>query len=128
MNPNLPLNRRHFLRSSAALIALPALESLGFRRFAAAAERTAPPKRFIFLNFGWGVTQETWFPDLNQPGTNYTLPPALVPLERHKADFTVIQGLANKYSMDGHSGSTFWLTGANPFGAAGCGEVPPRRN
>jgi hypothetical protein len=73
MNPNLPLNRRHFLRSSAALIALPALESLCFRRFAAAAERKASPKRFIFLNFGWGVTQETWFPDLNQPGTDYTI-------------------------------------------------------
>jgi hypothetical protein len=119
MNPNLPLNRRHFLRSSAALIALPALESLGFRRFAAAAERKASPKRFIFLNFGWGVTQETWFPDLNQPGTDYALPPALVPLARHKSDFTVVQGLANKYSMDGHSGSTFWLTGANRYAEPG---------
>ena len=119
MKNNLQLNRRHFLRSSAALIALPALESLGFRRFAAAAQKSEAPKRFIFLNFGWGVTQETWFPDLQQPGVNYTLPPALVPLERHKADFSVIQGLANKYSMDGHSGSTFWLTGANRYAEPG---------
>ncbi|MEK0447362.1 MAG: hypothetical protein RLZZ399_2683 [Verrucomicrobiota bacterium] len=119
MNAQQPLSRRHFLRSSAALIALPALESLGFRRFAAAAQPQLPPKRFIFLNFGWGVTQETWFPDLQQPGANYTLPPALLPLERHKADFSVIQGLTNKYSMDGHSGSTFWLTGANRYAEPG---------
>ncbi|MDB4718220.1 twin-arginine translocation signal domain-containing protein, partial [Verrucomicrobia bacterium] len=30
-------NRRHFLRGTGALIALPALESIGFRRFALAA-------------------------------------------------------------------------------------------
>lgn len=119
MNSHFPTNRRHFLRSSTALIALPALESLGFRRFASAAPAATPPKRFIFLNFGWGVTQETWFPDLNQAGSAYTLPPGLAPLERHKADFTVIQGLTNKYSMDGHSGSTFWLTGANRYAEPG---------
>jgi len=34
---NSPLNRRHFLRSSTALVALPFLESLGFHRFASAA-------------------------------------------------------------------------------------------
>ena len=47
--------RRHFLQSTTAIIALPALESLGFRRFASAATATAatPPKRLIFLGFGW---------------------------------------------------------------------------
>jgi hypothetical protein len=39
--------RRHFLRSASALIALPALESLGFRRFASAAAPMAPPKRLL---------------------------------------------------------------------------------
>ena len=38
---NTQFNRRHLLRGSGALIALPALESIGFRRFASAAE-TAP--------------------------------------------------------------------------------------
>jgi hypothetical protein len=32
------LDRRHFLRGTGTLIALPALESVGFRRFASAAE------------------------------------------------------------------------------------------
>lgn len=110
--------RRHFLQSSTALIALPALESLGFRRFASAAPVT-PPKRLVFLGFGWGITTESWFPDINQPGADYTLPEGLKPLARHKADFTVVQGLWNKYSNDGHWGSTMWLSGANRFAEPG---------
>ncbi len=111
--------RRRFLRSSTALIALPALESLGFRRFASAAAPATPPKRLIFLGFGWGITNETWFPDIKQPGTDYALPPGLKPLARHKADFSVVQGLWNKYSNEGHWGSTMWLTGANRYAQAG---------
>ena len=111
--------RRRFLCSSAALIALPMLESLGYRPFTAAAAPARPPKRFIFLSFGFGVTHETWFPALDQPGANYTLPLGLQPLARHKTDFTIVQGLTNKFSMDGHSGSTFWLTGANRYSEPG---------
>nr|MDH4452349.1 DUF1552 domain-containing protein [Verrucomicrobiota bacterium] len=111
--------RRHFLQSSTSLIALPALESLGFRRFASAATPAAPPKRLVFLGFGWGITTETWFPDIKQTGKDYTLPEGLKPLARHKADFTVVQGLWNKYSNEGHWGSTMWLTGANRFAEPG---------
>jgi len=114
-----PHTRRHFLRSSTALIALPALESIGFRRFASAAAPAMPPKRLIFLGFGWGITTETWFPDIKQPGTEYTLPEGLKPLARHKADFSIVQGLWNKYSNDGHSGSTYWLSGANRYAEPG---------
>ena len=113
-----PLNRRRFLRSSTALIALPILESLGFRRFASAAAIT-PPKRLVFLGFGWGITQETWYPDIRQTGAGYTLPAGLQPLARHKADFSVVQGLTNKFSNEGHSGSTWWLTGANRYAQTG---------
>jgi hypothetical protein len=54
-------HRRHFLRGAGSLIALPALESIGFRRFASAADLApvTPPKRMVFLGFGFGVTQET---------------------------------------------------------------------
>ena len=116
-----PITRRRFLRTSTALIALPALESLGFRRFAsAAALASAPrPKRMIFLGFGWGVTQESWYPGMEQKGLDYTLPSGLEPLARHKADFTIVQGLLNKYTGNGHYGSTFWLTGANEFAEPG---------
>jgi hypothetical protein len=118
---NTSQTRRHFLRSATALIALPALESLGFRRFASAAAAGAgtPPKRLIFLGFGWGITTESWFPDIKTPGAGYELPAGLVPLARHKADFSVVQGLCNKYSNEGHWGSTMWLTGANRFAEPG---------
>ena len=112
-------SRRHFLRSSTALIALPALESLGFRRFAAAAAAKTPPKRLIFLGFGWGITTESWFPDNKTPGPDYEIPAGLAPLSRHKSDFTIVQGLCNKYSNEGHWGSTMWLTGANRFAEPG---------
>ena len=116
---SLPHTRRHFLRSSSALVALPVLASLGFQRFASAAPAPTPPKRLIFLGFGWGITTESWFPDVKQPGKDYTLPAGLTPLARHKADFSVVQGLWNKYSNDGHWGSTMWLSGANRFAEAG---------
>jgi hypothetical protein len=113
------LSRRHFLRSASALIALPAMESLGFRRFASASEQARPPKRLVFLGFGWGITTETWFPDIKTPGADYLLPEGLKPLARHKADFTIVQGACNKYSNEGHWGSTMWLTGANRFAEPG---------
>ena len=116
---NTPQSRRHFLRTSSALIALPALESLGFRRFASAAAPVQRPKRLLFLGFGWGVTQEQWYPSLEQPGAGYTLPESLTPLARHRKDFSIVQGLWNRHSANGHYGSTFWLTGANEFGEAG---------
>ena len=117
------LSRRHFLRAAGTVIALPALESIGFRRFASAATTgaaaAARPKRAVFLGFGWGVTQDTWFPDEKVTGPGYTLPPGLAPLARHQANFTVVQGLTNKFANEAHWGSTFWLTGANRFAEPG---------
>jgi len=113
-----PLDRRRFLETATSLIALPVLESLGFRRFAAAAEQPRP-KRLVFLGFGWGVTNDSWYPDAKKPGRDYRLPPGLAPLEKHKADFSIVQGLWHRHTANGHYGSTFWLTGANEFGQPG---------
>ena len=114
-------NRRHFLRGTGALIGLPALESIGFRRFASAAPKApaVPSKRAIFLGMGFGVTKETWYPDLKDTGASYKLPEGLAPLARHKKDFTVLQGCSNQYSNEAHWGSTFWLTGANRYSVPG---------
>jgi hypothetical protein len=117
---NSPFSRRRFLRATGTILALPALESLGFRRFASAAETTvARPKRAVFLGFGWGVTEDTWFPDLKVTGADYVLPPGLAPLAPHKSDFTIVQGLTNKWANEAHWGSTFWLTGANRYAEPG---------
>lgn len=112
-------SRRHFLQSSTALIGLPFLESFGFSRYASAATPATPPKRMIFLAFGWGVTDESWFPDVATPGPDYELPEGLRPLARHKKDFSIVQGLWNKYSVEGHAGSTWWLSGANRYAQPG---------
>ncbi len=112
------LTRRHFLRSASALIALPALESIGFKAFAAS-KSAPPPKRLIFLGFGWGVTQETWFPDVKKAGALWDLSEGLKPLERHQKDLTLVQGCSNKFANEAHWGSTFWLTGANRYAEPG---------
>ena len=115
------INRRHFLRGTGALIALPALESIGFRRFASAAATapSTPPKRAVFMSMGFGVTQESWYPDQAQQGADYKLPIGLAPLARHKSDFTIVQGCNNQFNSSAHGGSTFWLTGANRYAIPG---------
>ncbi len=117
----IPLERRHFLRGTGALIALPALESIGFRRFASAASTTprAPAKRCVFLSIGFGVTKETWFPDPARVGSDYELSEGLSPLARHQSDITVVQGCSNQFSNEAHWGSTFGLTGANRYSVPG---------
>ncbi|SMP42888.1 Protein of unknown function [Neorhodopirellula lusitana] len=117
-----PASRRSFLlRSAAATIALPFMESVGFRRFASAAPvKTADtPKRMIFLGTGFGVTGDEWYPDARTPGYDYVLPELLSPLTKHKDDITLFQNLEHANSKDGHSGSTFWLTGADRYAVPG---------
>lgn len=120
---NHPITRRGVLRSTSALIALPLMESFGFRRFTSAATiRSAaavPPKRMVFLGMGFGVTADRWYPDRDTTGYKYELPELLAPLKKHQQDITIIQNLMHQYSADGHSGSTFWLTGANRYAIPG---------
>ena len=115
------LSRRQVLRGAGSLVALPALESLGFRRFAKAAATglNGPSKRCVFMSIGFGVTKETWYPDINQTGANYELTEGLSPLARHKSDITVVQGCSNQFANEAHWGSTFWLTGANRYSVPG---------
>lgn len=113
------LSRRHFLRSSTGVIALPGLESLVRKNSASAASVDRPAKRMVFLSFGWGVTRDDWFPDKSVSGTDYALPAGLKPLLRHKNDITVLQNLSNQFSSEAHWGSTFYLTGANRYAEPG---------
>jgi hypothetical protein len=114
-----PLTRRAVLKSASATIALPFLESFGFQKFASAATVAASPKRMIFMGMGYGVTADRWYPDVNTVGADYKLPTVLEPLTKHQKDITIIQNLMHQHSADGHSGSTFWLTGANRYAVPG---------
>jgi hypothetical protein len=111
------IDRRRFLRGAGAVLPLPFLPSLIHRAFAA--EAAKPPKRMVFLGFGFGTHAETWEPDVTQTGKKYTLSPGLKPLERHKAEFTVVQGLPSPANTDPHMGTVGWLTAANRFGVPG---------
>ena len=119
MKRTMSITRRTVLRAAGSAVALPFFDSLGFSRRATAAAVAARPKRMVFLGFGWGVTNDTWFPDGKQTGKDYKLSEGLKPLERHRDRFTVIQGLSNKFANEAHWGSTFWLTGANRYGEPG---------
>ena len=91
------LNRRHFLRGSGALIALPFLPSLGYKAHASTKTQSGKiPKRIVCLGIGFGVTQETWFPDVKDTGFNYKLSEGLAPLARHKKDFSIVQGCTHQ--------------------------------
>lgn len=103
------LSRRTLLRSGSAAILLPMLESDAFAKGAA----TPPPKRLVFLPMGYGVNAREWFPDVNQVGSAYDLPASLKPFEELKSDLTVIQNLSNRHAVNGHTGTTHFLTSAN---------------
>jgi len=117
MNKN--LTRRAVFKSSTATVALPFLESFGFRKYVKAAEVAAAPKRMIWMGMGFGVTADKWFPEADDTGFDYKFPTILSPLEKHKKDISFLQNLQHQYSQDGHSGSTFWLTGANRYAMPG---------
>ncbi|MDD7985056.1 DUF1552 domain-containing protein [Lentisphaera marina] len=117
---NAKINRRSFLRGSGALIALPSLASMNYKAKAGTKRKSIKaPKRAIFISMGFGVTQETWFPDLAQKDSNYTLPLGLKPLAKHKSDFTIVQGCRHEHHFGAHNGSTNWLTGANRYAIPG---------
>jgi hypothetical protein len=113
-------NRRRFLKSLAATLALPGLPSLaaaGSSRQAAA----AIPRRLAFIYAPNGVNLEQWL-----PATDGTLSPSLQPLAALREHFSVLRGLdhRNAYSNgDGpgdhaRANATF-LTGAQARKTAG---------
>ena len=73
----------------------------------------------VFIAIGWGVTEETWYPDKAKTGSDWTLPEGLQPLARHKQAITVVQNVYHKHSSDAHNPSMFWLTGADRYGVPG---------
>lgn len=114
-----PITRRAVLRGLGATLCLPLLES--FRPAgalaAAASAVVKPPKRMIFLSYGWGVSKDDWFP--KKAGRDYELSKCLQPMARHKADFSVLSNLSNKRATEGHWGTTTWLTSADVRGTPG---------
>lgn len=100
-------HRRAFLKSTGALLALPALESLG--------QSTGGPAkpRFAFLYVPFGVALKEWFPV--DVGRDYTMTPTLEPLAGLRPEFSVVSGLTHPGVTGDHDSLDSFLTGY-PFG------------
>lgn len=117
-------SRRQFLRGLGTLMALPTLESLSPRGFAAAAPKAAAPVRMAYLYIPNGVNVAEWFPE--GEGTGYQLSKSLKVIEEHRADVSVVTGLAQDWaSSHGNGGgdharaSATFLTGCQARKTAG---------
>ena len=110
------LNRRSLIKAAGLGALLPMLEST------AAPKSIKPPKRVIFIGYGYGHYDEDWFPN-NHPkkplclGENkiqpFNLSPSLKALESYKKDISFISNLSPLYARWPHAGCDTFLTCAN---------------
>lgn len=113
LRPHLP-NRRHFLKSAGVTLALPLLESLGHRAFAAT--KVVRPKRMVCIGNMLGYYQPAFWP--TKTGRDYDLPRLLKPLAEHQKDFTLFQGLDHGHKC-GHFAIHSYLSGVRTMDAKG---------
>ncbi|HZO12068.1 MAG TPA: DUF1552 domain-containing protein, partial [Polyangiaceae bacterium] len=83
-------SRRAFLAGLGAAAAAPLVPILE-----AEADGAAPPQRLILLCSANGTIHDQWKPGFD--GTTLTLGPVLAPLESHKQDLLVLDGLGWHY-------------------------------
>lgn len=106
------LDRRTFLRGSGTALSLPWLEAMSpaSKSIVSAGEAAAGeiPKRAVFTFWGLGLNGRDYTPAAE--GRDYAATPILKPIDKHRADYTVITGLKLTYS-GGHGGDRTFLTG-----------------
>ena len=106
------MNRRHFLRASGVMLALPVFESL------ARTANAVPPERFAFIYTPNGYLQKALLPEKLSMGFN-PLPatPTLDALAKVKDHITLISGLDRQFvpgtGVHAQCGSC-WLTSSAP--------------
>lgn len=116
-------DRRRFLRATGALVALPALESLGAGVSVAAGAATGQPLgpttatgaplRTAFLSFPNGVIPAAWKP--NGFGPDFTFGPTLGPLEPVRGMVQVLSGLDLAAAEHGGDGAGDHARGNGTF-------------
>lgn len=121
MQKNWMIPRRTFLRGMGVTLGLPLLNVMGKVLPEASPEAAAgtkvssavrPPVRMACIYFPNGVWEKNWFPE--KAGSDYKMPFALEPMERHRNEVLVFSGLDKKHSHqgDGHYAKTAnYLTG-----------------
>lgn len=108
LNLRTPLDRRHFLRTGAISLALPALEAMLPRRARAAA--ITPPKRLVLIARNLGLHAPFLFPET--AGLKYESTRYLKHLDEHRGKFTLFSGVSHlRYSA--HMSETGLFTGVD---------------
>ena len=109
------LKRRTLLKGAGASLGLPFLECMGV-------EKAATPRRFCTVYFPYGASLPKpgaegsnwrWFPN-GDGGRDFQFNDSLKPLEAHREDLTIIEGLSHLKGrkMGGHDTADIFLTGA----------------
>jgi len=88
------LSRRTFLRGTGIAVGLPLLDAMIPAYSAIANTAAAPKPRLGFLYLPHGAIMKNWTPATE--GSNFELPPILMPLEAFKKQITIVSGLENK--------------------------------
>jgi hypothetical protein len=103
------LNRRQFLRSGSAVLALPFLDALAPRT--ARGQSSPPaPKRMVCIMTNTGLLPDNFFP--KQTGRDYSPSRYLTHLEEVRGRYTVVNGLSHPDNSGGHVVEKSFLTGA----------------
>ncbi len=102
------MSRRLFLRGAGVGLALPLLESLEPKAWAAAAAN--PPRRMLFINTALGLHGPSFFP--KGTGVDYAASPYLEILRDFRSDFSVFSGLSHPHVAGGHATESSFLTAA----------------
>lgn len=112
MNPKTSsITRRTVLRGLGATIALPLLEVMSGKTFAAAHGRSDPGRLACFYIPG-AINQYNWFP--KGTGFDYTIAPTHKPLAHHRDRFSVLTSLSHiEGRISGHKHPYNFLTGHN---------------
>ena len=114
------MNRRLFLKSSFATLALPALESVAAKSVGASkASASGPPMRMACIGNSFGMYPKDFFP--TEAGSNYAMTPLLAPLELHKKDFNIFSHLDHDLK-GGHFSVHTFLSGVKMADAKGMPE------
>ena len=110
MIAKISLPRRHFLRTTGAMLALPLLDAMVPALSAMARTAANPVRRFGVVYVPNGMIMEQWTPVAE--GTGFEFTPILKPLEPFRDQLLVLTGLDGVPGMSGHAGrSTAFLTG-----------------
>lgn len=114
------MNRRLFLKSSFATLALPALESIAAKSAGAVAtSASGPPMRMVCIGNSFGMYPKDFFP--TETGANYAMTPLLAPMERHRRDFNIFSHLDHDVK-GGHFSVHTFLSGVKMADAKGMPE------